>query len=354
MTTYQNIEIKKLPKSEAEITGEITLETLGAKKAKALRSLAKEAELPGFRKGNVPEKMVLEKIGELGVLREAAYLALEDAWPEILKEVKLPIFGDPHITITKLALGNPLGFKIKVYLIPEVTLPEYKKIAAQEMSKGEEISVTEKEIEDVILELRKHKAHEKLHETGGAHDHEKFVENVKEGDLPEVSDEFVKSIGDFKNVADFKKKVVENITKDKEWKSRDKKRGEMIDKIISESKLEVPEILIEGELDRMLAQFKGDIEQAGSTYEKYLEQIKKTESDIKKDWREAGEKRAKLQLIIGKIADVEKIKPEDDQVKKEVEHILKIHKNTDPLRAEAYVRMILANEKVMLWLESQK
>lgn len=352
--SYQNIQIKKLPKSEAEITGEINVEVIEKAKEKALRNFVKNAELPGFRKGNVPEKIVKETIGELKILQEAAYSTLEEIWPKVLAESKLAIFGDPEITITKLAPGNPIEFKIKVYIMPELVLPDYKKIAKKEMSTSEKIEVTEKDIEDVILEIRKHKAHEKLHETQEAHDHEKFVENVKEGELPEVTDEFVKTVGDFKDVTDFKNKIRENILKEKEWKAKDKKRGVMLDKIIDETKGDVPEILVEGEIDRMIAQFKGDVERAGSTYEKYLEQTKKTDADIRKDWRDAGEKRAKLQLIISKIADIEKIEPEKDQVEKEVEAIVKQYKDVPKSRAEAYVKMMLANEKVLRWLEEQK
>lgn len=351
--SYQNIQIKKLPKAEAEITGEINIETIEKAKEKALRNFVKNAELPGFRKGNVPEKIVKETVGELKILQEAAYSILEEIWPKVLAESKLTIFGDPYITITKLAPGNPVEFKIKVYVIPELTLPDYKKIAKKEMAEEGKIEITDKEIEDVILEIRKHKAHEKLHETKEAHDHEKFVENVKEGELPEVTDDFVKTIGDFKDVIDFKNKIRENILKEKEWKAKDKKRGMMLDKIIDETKGDVPDILIEGEIDRMIAQFKNDVERAGSTYEKYLEQIKKTDTDIRKDWRDAGEKRAKLQLIVSKIADIEKIEPEKDQVEKEVEVIVKQYKDVPKSRAEAYVKMMLANEKVIHFLEEQ-
>ncbi len=351
---YQNIEIKKLPKSEAEITGEIPVETIDKEKERTLRKFTQEAELPGFRKGKVPEKVVAEQLGDLKILQEAAFTCLENAWPEILTEAKLPIFGEPYVSITKLVANTPVGFKIKVYLIPEVTLSNYKKIASTAMSVEEKITVTEKDIEDVILEIRKRKAHDKLHETNESHDHEKFVEEVKEEGLPHVDDVFVKSIGDFKDVADFKEKIKENVTKEREWKAKEKKRGAMVDTLIAEAKMEIPEILIEGELDRMLAQFKGDVERAGTTYEKYLEHIKKTESDIKKDWRESAEKRAQLQLIISKIAEAEKIEPEKDQLEKEVEHILKQHKDVDVSRARAYVHMVLTNEKVMQWLEGQK
>lgn len=354
MTTYTNIEVKKLPKSVAEITGNIPVEIIEKAKIKALKELVKDAEMPGFRKGNVPEKIVVQNLGELKILQEAAYIALEEAWPQVLLESKLSIFGDPHISITKLAPGNPVEFKIKVYTMPELILPDYKKIAKKEVGVETKIEVTEKDIEDVVLEIRKHKAHEKLHETKEAHDHEKFVESVKEGDLPPVTDEFVKTVGDFKDVTDFKNKIRENIIKEKEWKAKDKKRGVMLDKLIGETKGDIPDILIEGELDRMTTQFKGDVERAGSTYEKYLEQIKKTDGDIRKEWRESAEKRAKLQLIIGKIAELEKIEPEKDQIEKEVEAIMKQHKDADKNRVQAYVMMMLSNEKVMLWLEEQK
>lgn len=121
--------IEKLPDSEAQITGEITLPFLVACREEALKSFKKRASLPGFRKGRVPEDVLVKQIGEMGLLEEAAEIALGREYPNIIEEAKFKPIARPNIAVTKMVPGSPLEFKISVVLEPEFDLPDYKKIA---------------------------------------------------------------------------------------------------------------------------------------------------------------------------------------------------------------------------------
>jgi FKBP-type peptidyl-prolyl cis-trans isomerase (trigger factor) len=122
--------IEKLPDSEAVITGEINVEFLTECRVKALEHLNKHFSLPGFRKGQIPEATLIKEIGEMGVLAETAEVALAHEYGHIVEESKLRPITRPEIAITKLAPGIPLAFKMTLVLEPEVTLPNYKKVAA--------------------------------------------------------------------------------------------------------------------------------------------------------------------------------------------------------------------------------
>ncbi len=126
----------------------------------------------------------------------------------------------------------------------------------------------------------------------------------------------------------------------------------IIKEILSETKMELPDILLESELSRMIAQFKHDVTQMGLKFEDYLTHIKKTEEDMRKEWAKDAEDRAKTQLIIDKIAEIEKLTPEKDLVEKEVGHIMEHYKDADPDRARDYVAMIMTNDKVLEFLET--
>ena len=63
---------KNLPESEVELVGEVPAETLSPYRARALAEISAELDLPGFRKGKVPQDMVLKKVGELAVLEEGS------------------------------------------------------------------------------------------------------------------------------------------------------------------------------------------------------------------------------------------------------------------------------------------
>ena len=116
-------EIKKLPKSEVEIIGEIPAGEFEKYRAAAVKTLAEHIEVPGFRKGNAPESAIISKVGEMAILEEMAERAIARAYAEILKEHKIDAIGSPKVSITKIAKGSPLGFTIKTAIIPKQHCP---------------------------------------------------------------------------------------------------------------------------------------------------------------------------------------------------------------------------------------
>ncbi|MEX0919251.1 MAG: trigger factor [Parcubacteria group bacterium] len=128
---YEISKIEKLPDSEAQITGEITLPFLVACRAEALKNFKKTASLPGFREGHVPDDVLVRNIGEMRLLEETAEIALGKEYPNIILESKLKPIARPEIAVTKMVPGSPLEFKALVVLEPEFDLPDYKKIAKE-------------------------------------------------------------------------------------------------------------------------------------------------------------------------------------------------------------------------------
>ncbi len=359
MKKYKILGTKDLADSEVEIECEIEAEIVNKHRAKAIAKAQKSLSLPGFRPGHVPEAMLIKHIGEQALYTEMADFAINEAFADIITEAKANFITMPQIQITKIALGNPLEFKITGPIMPEIKLADYKKIAEKENKEKEEPSeATEKELEETIEEIRKNYAQKNhTHAEGEKHD-----ENEKL-DLPEVNEEWVKKLGaparpsgagGFATVEDFKNKIREGIKKEKEFKAKDKKRMAIIEKILEESKITMPKVLVENELRKMQAQFEDDISRAGLKIDDYLKHLKKSKEDLAKEWMPDAEKRAKVQLIITKIALEEKIEADPEIVKKEVENLLKTYKDATEDRTKAYVEMMLTNEKVFEWLENQK
>jgi FKBP-type peptidyl-prolyl cis-trans isomerase (trigger factor) len=126
------LEIKLLPGSEVEIVGEISADDFENERQHAVLHLSQDIKIDGFRPGKAPEKVIIDVIGEQKILNEMAALVMQREYPRIINEKKIKAIGRPEITITKLARNNPLGFKIKTYVMPEVELPDYKKIKVLE------------------------------------------------------------------------------------------------------------------------------------------------------------------------------------------------------------------------------
>ncbi len=335
--TYKDIKIETLPESRVKITGEVEADHFEKARLAVIKNATETAELPGFRTGKAPQSMVELHLGEAKILQQAAEAVLNEIYGDILDEHKVRAIGMPTIAITKIAKGNPLGFIMETAVMPEIALENYKKLATEAAQSIPEAptSVEEKDIEKIVEDLRKH-----------------FAEDAEKKQLPEVNEEFVKKLGDFATVADFKKKIGENLLEQKKHETKDKKRASIADKLVAESKFEVPEVIIESELNTMLGQFKADIERNGMTFEGYLKQINKTETDIQKEWRESAIKQAKLELILKHIARKEKIEPKEEDVKKEVDHIMSHHKTADRFKARMYVENMMTNQMVFDFLEN--
>lgn len=354
----QKIKITKLPNSLVEIEGEIDADVFESYFNKALKKLGENLKLDGFRQGKVPENIMLQKIPEISILEEMAEMALGENYPKIIEENKIDAISRPEIAITKLARKNPLGFKIKTAVLPEITLPDYKALAKKAISEvtdeEKNVSVSDEDVQKTIVDIQKSRA-PKVHmatppETSPSKGEE---DKPVEPELPEVNDEFVQALGPFKDVADFKAKLKENIKLEKENALKEKTRLKIIEKIIEESKLEVPEILIDIELDKILYRMESDITQMGLKFEDYLTHLKKSKEDLRKDFRVDADKKAKLALILNEISKVEKITASDEQVANEVAHILEHYKDADPERARMHAENVLTNEQIFQFLENQ-
>jgi FKBP-type peptidyl-prolyl cis-trans isomerase (trigger factor) len=345
-----NVTIKELDHSEVEIEGSIEAELFDKNRAQAIKNLGANIELQGFRKGHVPENVLEKHLGEHAILQEMAEITIGKEYKNIIVDNKLNPISRPDVVITKMAMSNPLEFKVKVAIMPTITLGDYKKAAKTVYEKQDEVVVTDTEVEETIGEIQRMYAggQPKPQEDTGA----KEDGGTQEEPAPkELDDEFVQGLGDFKDVADFKAKLKENILLEKKHKAADKKRSELLEKIAAETKVDLPHIIIEAEQNKMLAQFKGDVERAGMTFEAYLTQAKKTEEEILNEFEKEAEKRARFQLSLNQIAVDENIKADHDEVHKQVDLLMKQYPDADKQSVHVYVESNLTNQKVFEFLE---
>ncbi|MCA9366386.1 hypothetical protein KC722_02290, partial [Candidatus Kaiserbacteria bacterium] len=311
--------IEKQDGSQVQITGEIPFTELAKHRASAIAALGKDIEIDGFRKGHVPEKVLVEKLGEMRILSEMAERTLAKVYPEAVKEHNLEVIGYPQVSITKLAPDNPMGFTATVAVVPEITLPDYKKTAAEVNKDKASVEVTDADVEDQIKDIMRQKiAYERLqkkaaagakhvHEDGTVHDgpahgegttdlptpeSEAAKEEEEEFDpekieLPELTDEYVKELGQpgqFETVADFKAKLREHLEIEKKREVEAAHRAKLTDKIIEDSTFALPQVLIDSEINQMFAQMEEDLKRANLKMDDYLSHIKKTKENLIKEW----------------------------------------------------------------------
>lgn len=360
-TPFSIIKKGNIPDSEYEIEGEITADALKEFRAPALKSLSEGVKMDGFRPGHVPEKAIIDRFGEEIIAEESGKLALQKYYEQILIDavgsdgVLMPI-GSPRISITKVGKDQPFGFKIVTALVPQFELPNYKAEAKKVASEDIKVEVTDKELEDSIKELQQQIAHSDFHKNNPtshpvddhqAHDHDNLP-------LPEVNEDFIKNFGDFKTIEDFRAKIKSSLENEKVRREKDKQRIKIMDAILEKTTVSIPQIMIDSETNKMMREMTSSVNQMGMDVTTYLKHINKTEDDLKKEWKSEAEKRAKVELMLSKIALAEKISVPADELKKEVDALLAYYKDIDPIRASSYLEISLLNEKVWQFLESVK
>jgi trigger factor len=296
--------------------------------------------------------------------------ALSEHYPKFVAAEKLDVIGYPKISITKIAKDNPLGFSIEVAVVPEITLPDYTKVASDINKNKESKEVTDAEVTKQIEEILRQKlAYERLqnkakqtdtaephvHGEHCDHDHDTAIEDVTDLPIPELTDEYVKTLGkpgQFESVADFKNKIREHITIEKARDIDSQHRAKITDAIIEKTIAELPQVLIDAEMNQMFAQMEEDLKRAQLKIEDYLGHIKKTREDLIKDWSPSAEKRAKLQLTLNAIAKKENVVPDVGKVDQQVSQLLEQYKDADEKRVRVYVESVLINDAVMQMLET--
>jgi FKBP-type peptidyl-prolyl cis-trans isomerase (trigger factor) len=101
----------------------------------------------------------------------------------------------------------------------------------------------------------------------------------------------------------------------------------------------------------MSARLKQDLANMRIPFEKYLEELKKTEEDLRKDWEPTADKRAKMRLVLAHIALAEKIDADPERLEKEVAHAKQHYPGADDANLRAHIHHALRNEKVIAFLE---
>ncbi len=333
--------ITNQPNSIVEIKIELDKNDLLPFKEKAIEELAKSVQMNGYRQGKVPLELAKTKIPPTELAEKTASFAIEEIYPKIILKEKINALGYPEIKITKIIPDQEMEFQIKVAQLKEIILPDYKNIA-KEFKKKKEISVSENEIEETLkwIYLSRNK-------------------NAKEGDILKIDDEFAHSLGDFRDLEDLKKNIREGVKMEKEQKETEKWRIELLEKIMENIEWDLPEILIETEIQKMIEELKVRLEEMGLPYEKYLEQIKKTEKDLEKDLRETASKRVKIGLILREIAIKENISISEEEIQEKTERIISqvsdesLKEKINPQQLKEFVVNLIQNEKVFVFLENQ-
>ena len=353
---YVNLKKKSEKHGSVEFSAEVNIETLAKFEEESLKRWGADFSLPGFRKGKVPLPMVRERVDAFELFEDAAESALRRAVREIAEDESLKILGRPELSVEKLAPGNPVMFAVRYALLPEVELPDYKKIAAKIMAQKNGDEVTEKELTEAIDHLRKmmgeagKETRDKGQETSpSASD---APGEKAEPILAELTLDFVKKFGPYETIEAFKDDIRKELVSEKAARNAEARRDEMLSTIVKDAKVKVPDMLIEQELTDLVERRADELERMGMTLEQYLEKMKKKADELEKEERTAIEQQIRTSLVIREIQVREDLKAEPREVRAAVTQLKMRYPNRNEGQLAETAEALVLQGKLFEMLES--
>lgn len=184
------------------------------------------------------------------------------------------------------------------------------------------------------------------------------VKDIYERIPAELNEEFARKLGQ-ESVQKLRDLVQDNLLREAEEKADKDLETAIFEEVIGKTKFgEIPEVLIHSEKEKMFYELKRDIERMGMTIEQYLQDIKKKEDELFKEFTMQAEKRAKAALISRQVAKENDIKISDDEIDLEIavikqsyEKDAEAQENLKRKEVRHSIATILQNKKVVAWLK---
>lgn len=317
--------VAKLLKSEYSIDITVPWADLAQKWEANLQRLINETEVSGFRKGTAPAAMVEQQLGNK-LTDEFLKVVMPQLLVEALQGTNIVPIDYPKYQLTSFAKNQPLVFKALVTAKPEVSVGDYKNI---NVSKPEAKAVSDEDVNKIVDDLFK-----RWQSRGGAADsHANQTSSsgsISFGGQPAPAapvvpltapdDNFAKSLGAL-DLNDLKTKVRVDLENEAKFNSEMAYEESILQKVESVTSVEVPEVLIQDELNRMLVTLQRRVSDMGMLVEDYLKSQNETIDSIKNRWRPQAEKNVRMELGLQEISRLEGVDITEEELQAEIDKI---------------------------------
>ena len=145
------------------------------------------------------------------------------------------------------------------------------------------------------------------------------VHEIKEQEIPEINDEFVKDVSEFDTLDELKADTREKLAKEKKERAENSMKNSAIEAVFNANDIDVPDPMVEQELDSMMREFDQQLRAQGMDLNTYFQYIGKDASDFRTEMRDEAFKKTKTRMLISKIADQEDFPVSEEEVSEELE-----------------------------------
>lgn len=304
----------------------------------------KDTTVAGFRPGKVPKDVLEEHLGVNKLLNESANLLVSTTLGEIFTKEKIIPLGSPSIAVETLSKDSPFVFRATLTSKPQVKVGDWKMIKVKRVTAK---AVGDRDVDESIKNI--YEAWRKQQETGNRKqetdeeksndeqtsgkfiydargekifikddksDTKKVTSDTKDG----IDDEFAKKIG-ARDLAHLKELVRKDLVQIVTEQVEAKLEQEVFDEILRISEVDVPDILIDDELNRIIVRLSQQLESQNKKLDDYLGEENTTLDALKAKWRDQAQKNVKVTLILDAIGKEEKVEVGDVEVENAMRNV---------------------------------
>ena len=152
------------------------------------------------------------------------------------------------------------------------------------------------------------------------------VNRIQKIELPEVDDEFAKDVSEFDTLEEYKADIRKKLAEEKEKDAQRAKEDAVINKIIETSEMDIPDAMVDAQIDQMADDFGRRMQSQGLSLEQYFQFTGLTMEKLRDELKPQALKRIQTRLVLEKIAEVEDIQPTDEQVDEEIAKMAEMYK----------------------------
>ncbi|WP_426718900.1 trigger factor [Corynebacterium auriscanis] len=360
--------VEKLSATRTKITVEVPFEELKPEFDKAYASLAQQVNMPGFRKGKAPAKLLEARLGRGMVLDQVINEMLPSRYSQAVDEHDLKVLSQPDIDITELEDGKHVIFTAEVDVRPEIDVPDFSKISVEvdpvvadeaavdeelknlqarfgtlkpverAVKKGDFVSidlsatidgetVDEATTEGLSHEVGNDSLIEGLDDTlvgmkegeentftsklvAGEHADEEAevtvkVVSVKERELPELDDDFAQLASEFDTLDELRDSLKTQVESQLKNTQAGQIRDKVLEAALDQVEVPLPESVVKEQVDGQIQQIIAQFGGDEKVFESMLAAQDLTREKFEEDARSSAEDSVRTQLFLDALADVE-------------------------------------------------
>lgn len=151
------------------------------------------------------------------------------------------------------------------------------------------------------------------------------VKNVQKKELPELNDEFAADTTEFNTLEELKKDLKAKVEEEAKNRADAEMKNSLVEKVSEGTELEVPEAMVETQIDNMLMELNYQLQYQGLQLEQLLQMTGRTIEELRNEKREEATKLVKSSLILEAIAKAENVEVSEEEVNAEVEKMAKMY-----------------------------